>query len=417
MAAKTVLTCERISTPAEALSRFQSAETGRVPLVLIPDDRWICSCFLTVPSGVSCIHQRFGKDARPEALADPGLTCSPACNRIAYCVSQQAQTYDAPVKSCPSADNVMVDCDISLVFVVGPQPTDVKKFVYLLGALRFDEFLYAAVEEAIRHLIRNCKHTEVYELKGNSDNRVREMLDNLNKKFNKFGVVFQTCAITAVKFKRDLQELLQATTEYKSKIEEQQKKQKNLMDEIAYTQGRELKELGQVNARKIQELQAKHARVQIERQKLMTEAAGRAEVAVTKAKEIAKVNETRAESQKQVAYNAGLKKKEEMLADARARDKQGRIKAEQEAKTEIYESVQRMEVAKNLGAALVSEAEAEEKAAASLKIKREYELEMAKLEVLQELARTGNIIISGDVGEKLINTMLSDDIMGTIKLN
>jgi len=293
----------------------------------------------------------------------------------------------------------------------------VKKFVYLLGALRFDEFLYAAVEEAIRHLIRNCKHTEVYELKGNSDNRVREMLDNLNKKFNKFGVIFQTCAITAVKFKRDLQELLQATTEFKSKIEEQQKKQKNLMDEIAYTQGRELKELGQVNARKIQELQAKHARIQIERQKLMTEAQGRAEVAITKAREIAKVNETRAEAQKQVAYNAGLKKKEEMLADARARDKQSRIKAEQEAKTEIYESLQRMEVSKNLASALVSEAEAEEKAASSLKIKREYELEMAKLEVLQELARTGNIIISGDVGEKLINTMLSDDIMGTIKLS
>jgi len=294
--------------------------------------------------------------------------------------------------------------------------TDVKKFVYLLGALRFDEFLYAAVEEAIRHLIRNCKHTEVYELKGNSDNRVREMLDNLNKKFNKFGVTFQTCAITAVKFKRDLQDLLQATTEFKSKIEEQQKKQKNLMDEISYTQGRDMKELNQTNARKLQDLQAKHVRITLERQKLMTEAAGRAEVAVTKAREIAKVNETRAEAQKQVAHNAGLKKKEELLADAKARDKQNRIKAEQEAKTEVYESLQRMEVAKNLANALISEADAEEKAAGAMKAKREYELEMAKLEVLQELARNGNIIISGDVGEKLINSMLSDDILGTIKL-
>jgi len=188
------------------------------------------------------------------------------------------------------------------------------------------------------------------------------------------------------------------------------------MDEIAYTQGRELKELGQINARKIQDLQAKHIRVTMERQKLMTEAQGRAEVAVTKAKEIAKVNETRAEAQKQVAYNAGLKKKEEMLADARARDKQNRIKAEQEAKTEIFESLQRMEVAKNLAAALVSEAEAEEKAASALKTKREYELEMAKMEVMQELAKNGNIIISGDVGDKLLNSILSDDIMGTIKL-
>lgn len=65
-----------------------------------------------------------------------------------------------------------------------------------LGARRFDEFLFAAVEEAIRHLIRTCMHTEVYELRGNSDDRVRLTQRELNKKFQPFGVSFQVCALS-----------------------------------------------------------------------------------------------------------------------------------------------------------------------------------------------------------------------------
>jgi hypothetical protein len=62
------------------------------------------------------------------------------------------------------------------------------------------------------------------------------------------------------------------------------------------------------------------------------------------------------------------------------------------------------------------EAEAEGLAADKLKIKREYELKMAKLEVLQAMAQNNKIVISGEQGDKLLNELLDNNIMGEIKL-
>ena len=73
-------------------------------------------------------------------MAPPGIQmCKPWYNHVAYMVTQQSCTYNAPVKSCPTKDNVMVDCELTLVFAIGPDPVDVKNFVYNLGALKFSK--------------------------------------------------------------------------------------------------------------------------------------------------------------------------------------------------------------------------------------------------------------------------------------
>ena len=48
----------------------------------------------------------------------------------------------------PTADNVMVDINLSLTFAIGPSLEDAEAFVYLLGCTRFDEFLAAEVRAA-----------------------------------------------------------------------------------------------------------------------------------------------------------------------------------------------------------------------------------------------------------------------------
>jgi regulator of protease activity HflC (stomatin/prohibitin superfamily) len=412
---KTYLQQKRISNVSDSLKHFNSPDETTVPLVLVPDDRYICSCSMSVPSGPYCILHRFGKDIYPDELASPGLQFTPACNRIAYVVNAQACTYNAPVKSCPTADNVMVDCDLTLVFQIGPSPRDVKKFVYKLGARRFDDFLFAAVEEAIRHLIRTCLHTEVYELRGGSDDRVKETLHELNKKFNIFGCVFSSAAITDVRFKRELQDTLQQTTEFGSKIEEQAKRQKNLMDQIEFRKNREMQELEKQHSRIIQDLQAKRTRVEIDREKQTVEVIGRAEVACTKARQDASVEKLKAEAEKKVAKNQGLMKKEELMAETRARDQATRIKVDQETKTQCYEGEQRLIAAKAISDALATEASAEAAAAPALKVKREHDLRMAKMEVLQMMASNNKIVISGDAGDKLIEEMMSN-VQGTMSL-
>lgn len=54
----------------------------------------------------------------------------------------------------------------------------------------------------------------------------------------KSGVDPQNLAITEVRFKEELQNTLQSTTEFKSRMEEQHKKQKHAMDKIQFQQVR-----------------------------------------------------------------------------------------------------------------------------------------------------------------------------------
>lgn len=57
---------------------------------------------------------------------------------------------------------------------------EVKNFVYKLGAARFDELLYAEVDENIRTFINGIWLSQVFDLKGDM---ARAMMQELNQKF------------------------------------------------------------------------------------------------------------------------------------------------------------------------------------------------------------------------------------------
>eukprot|EP00475_Leptophrys_vorax_P035463 TRINITY_DN58481_c0_g1_i1.p1 TRINITY_DN58481_c0_g1~~TRINITY_DN58481_c0_g1_i1.p1 ORF type:complete len:414 (+),score=124.05 TRINITY_DN58481_c0_g1_i1:92-1333(+) len=402
----TRITQRNIGDPRDALEAF--AQGGNeIPVVLIPDDRWSCSCILTVPSGANSIIQSWGADHDEKTLAAPGLHCLPSWHQIAYCVTKQANTYKAPIQSCPTSDNVMVDCDLTIVFRITDEPTQVRNFVYNLGALRFDEFLRAAVEEGVRQLVRATPHDQIYELRGGS--HVDGMLKELNHKFRNFGVNFTQCAITDVKFHGDLEKTLQATTQFDSQIKEEQKNNDFQLKKIAFQLDRDMNDLKRTNDRTLQNLEAARQRSLIERERSEIDANSHLKISVTKAEESAAVDITRAMSEKQVAQSQGKRGVEEMLAIAKSEAESLKIKVDQECETMVYESEKRVEAAKFLAEALRIEAESEGRAAKSLKVKREYELEMAKLEVLELLAKKGKIIISGSNGDKLINSLISGD--------
>lgn len=359
---------------------------------------------------------KWGQDTETKELAASGLQCKPACYEIAYCVNAKSITYEAPVKSCPTADNVMVDCFLSIIFTIGPAPEDVKKFAYRLGAYRFDEFLFAALEEGIRHLIRSTLHTAVYGLKGSGDAGVESTKAELNNKFNRFGVRFSNVAITDVKFKEELQRTLQQKTEFDSKIKEESKKQKNAMDQIEFEKTRRMQVLTQSNARTIQDLQAKRTRIEIDRAKTEVNAKGSAEVALLKEKERAAVATLRAQSELDVAKNKGLKAKEEAIADITASSKATRIKQEQACKNKVFAAQQKLSIAKAKNQAIIAEADAESGAAAHLKVKREHDLRMAKAEVFATMARQNKIVIAGAQGDVLINEIMDKGIFGDVTL-
>eukprot|EP00978_Attheya_sp_CCMP212_P044827 scaffold324068_cov30-Attheya_sp.AAC.1 len=93
----------------------------------------------------------------------------PAWKRISHIITRATFTYNAPAQNCPTADNVMVNVDLSLTFRIGPDVDVAQAFVYLLGAHRFDELLSAEAEEAIRGLVYSVTHNKVNDLREEFD--------------------------------------------------------------------------------------------------------------------------------------------------------------------------------------------------------------------------------------------------------
>merc|ERR1719171_1695942 len=180
----------------DALSMFSKGGGGDdVLLVLVPRSRGIFP-LLKIPEGCITLLQTWGKNV---GAGNPGLMFAPPWTRIAYCVTRQSSTYSAPVKRCPTKDNVMVAADLLVIFNI----TDPEAFVYKLGAANFDMMLSGSLEEALRKQIRNMDHGDVLALRGS---KASNLLEVLNEKFREVGVVFTDCKVVDVELPRVLVE-------------------------------------------------------------------------------------------------------------------------------------------------------------------------------------------------------------------
>jgi len=418
---KTVIAQRNIGGPSDAQRVFNTASARDLPVVLVPSDRWWCSCYYTVPSGVSCITQRFGKDCDNELngvmqLTDPGLKCAPAFTQVKYCVTKQSCTYEAPVKSCPTVDNVMVDCELTLVFQIGPDPQKVRDFVYKLGAVRFNEFLSAAVDEAMRQLVRGEKLENVLELRGSSQAGVRRVMESLNSKFSGFGVSFLRAVIKEVRLGNMLEKLMEDTTNFRTKIKDIEKEHDVEMKKVNYDYEQRRAELDRDYDRRLQDIENDMNVALIDRKKLKIAAESKKEVNITKADENRSVQRLKAQADLDVSTLQGKETNEALLAKVNSKAEAEKIAAERDCEVRIAESEAMVKVAEDNAEALRTEAQAEGKAAASLKTVREWELQMAKLEVSELMARKSKIVISGDNGDRLLGSWLPASILGDIHL-
>merc|ERR1719245_3015797 len=188
-------------------------------------------------------------------LAQPGLCLAGAWTQIKYCVTKQSCTYEAPVKSCPTSDNVMIDCELTLVFQIGPDPQKVRNFVYKLGAVRFNEFLSAAVDEAMRQLVRGERLENVLELRGSSQAGVRRVMESLNSKFNNFGVTFLRAVIKEVRLGNMLEKLMEDTTNFRTKIKDIEKEHDVEMKKVNYDYEQRRAEIDRDYDRRLQDIE------------------------------------------------------------------------------------------------------------------------------------------------------------------
>jgi len=395
-----------IARISDAVSKFsEKNERGEIPLVLIPSHRspftgtgW----WLTIPTGCYCLMQRFGKDV---GLAPPGGSMKPPFYRIAYIVTQQSCTYNAPVLECPTSDNVRVSVDMVITFMI----RDPSKFVYKLGAVHFDQLLTGAVDEGIRLLVRAQSHQTVRTLRGN---RADSMLASLNEKFGESGVVFSNCTVTAVVLPEALEQSLESTTAMRKAMEKTTREHEFEMGEIQRKSQLELEGLKRNHEQSIVKENGNKKMAELNREKGLVKAAELLSTARIEAEQQAQVlkMETTAkrERTKVEMERARVEQISKAEADAEARRVQADIsyeKAQMTAEVEKQRFVGEAE-------AIKLDSQAEAKASQYLTHKRKHELEMREKDVIMKLAQKANYNLVGQPGDRLVDGMMQGTLGG-----
>jgi len=303
---------------------------------------------LKIPSGVYAMMTKHG---RYIGVYDAGKHLLWPWFKVAYMVTRQSTSYNAPVKNCPTADNVMVKVDLLVVFHID----NPEEFVYKLGAEKFGDLLASTAEEGIRSLVRGTSHDHAYELRGKGAD---EMIGSLNEIFSDFGVTFTSATITNVVLPTELCATLENQTVYAARKMEQEKQQEY-----------ELKVLNDKEALSRKELDKKNERLSAD------ETARRDRMLIQK--ESAEVD---AQKEKRLAEIAAEERSAVMSIEAEGMQRAAALKAE----------------------ALRIQSLAEGEAAQPLARVRMQELELERLKVLAALAANSKVVISGNNGDNLL---------------
>eukprot|EP00928_Gymnodinium_smaydae_P072151 TRINITY_DN55565_c0_g1_i1.p1 TRINITY_DN55565_c0_g1~~TRINITY_DN55565_c0_g1_i1.p1 ORF type:complete len:420 (-),score=114.88 TRINITY_DN55565_c0_g1_i1:186-1445(-) len=392
---------KNISNTNDALTIFSSTDTrtGEIPLVLVPRHRspftnpgdW----WVFVPTGCYCLAQWFGKDV---GKAEAGMSFHLPGYRIAYMVTQQNCNYNAPVKECPTSDNVRVGVDVVVVFSI----RNPEKFIYNLGAVHFDHLLSGAVDEGIRLLVREQSHSTVKYLRGS---RSEELLKSLNAKFEACGVNFSSCQITSVYLPRSLDDCLENTTAMKKAMEKSTREQALEMKSIEQKSEIDIRLLErQLEEAKVKE-GGKKTQAELRHKSALVKAHETRGVAEIEATEKAQVDQMKLNSQLQRTATELNKQRVERMSKVEAAVEARRAKADNEYFKVLTEA--EAEKTQLLGEAesLKLDAEAEANTSAHLVHKRKFELEMAEKDAILQLAQKADFNLIGAPADALITAV------------
>lgn len=101
-----------------------------------------------------------------------------------------------------------------MTFHIGKEETRVKDcqaFLYSLGANKLEELLTQECEETIRNFIRRIKVSKIRDIKSELTSTLQ---NDLNIRFNEYGVYFEQVNVMNVIIPRDLRNALQQATTY-----------------------------------------------------------------------------------------------------------------------------------------------------------------------------------------------------------
>lgn len=373
------------------------SEAGEIPLVLIPEARNTLSLFMEVPSGVYCLAQKFGKDV---GVLSPGFHFLPAYWRIAYVVTQQSCCYDAPVLSCPTADDVRISVDVVLIFKIA----DPGKFIYRLGAKNFDEFLSGTVDEAIRMLVRQETHKTVYELRGGE--RASMMLKMLNDKFLESGVTFSDVKVTSVWLPEQLAGPLEITTKMSKGMEKLITANEFEMLQIRMDSEMQIEEIRRRQEQTLVNEAGRKRRAELEFEQRSVKAEEEGSVAMIQAKGKVEVDQLKTETDLARTKMRLETWRVQQLADAESKAAAEKMKADLEEEAAVIAASWQEEKMIMDAEVTKYEADAEQEAIKGMAAKREHDYLLREKQILRDLATKGEFNLIGTPGDRLVGAML-----------
>jgi len=344
--------------------------------------------------------QSWGKD---DGVATPGASFMPPWRRIAYVVTQQSCTYEAPITGCPTSDNVRVNIDTTLVFRI----RNPDQFVYKLGATHFDILLAGSVEEAIRLLVRKQSHRTVRSLRGSTTEGV---LRDLNEKFDAVGVIFLSCTVREVELPASLAKSLERAAEMEKALVKTKREHEYQVGEIERKRDIDIEELNRRNEQTLVAESGKKKRAELNHEQRMVKEQELTQTAMIEAETNAQVTrmEIAAELERTKIDMERLRVESisKAEADAEARRVQADIEFE---RSQMNAEAERRRLIGD-AEALRLDAEAEAAATQHLTHKRRHELNLQEKEVLSKLAEALTYNLLGDNGDRLVSSVITGHV-------
>eukprot|EP00744_Colponema_vietnamica_P008385 GILI01011960.1.p1 GENE.GILI01011960.1~~GILI01011960.1.p1 ORF type:complete len:420 (-),score=109.12 GILI01011960.1:1316-2575(-) len=387
---KTTLCTLPVTSLERAVQLFGSfGPKGEIPLVLVPD-RSCCGFWLSIPEGMFALVTSLG---RYEGIWAAGYHFAPPWVKVQYLVTKQYIVFDTPVKDCPTLDNVQIRIDVTIVFRIMPDNQKVYDFAYGLGAQSLDQQLRAAQEEAVRGLARSVTHENAYSLRSVNTS---EIVRTMNAQFNKLGVEIKDVMITNVHLPKDIAQRMQAKTTYESvnllQVKSNAFQLQLLQDQTELESISEEKD----HERQAEVEQAKKLQAQVSKEHQIIVAETNKLLAEIKQKELGDVMKIDAESEAIAVRLRGEGHVTMATIEANGRKEAAEVDARKEAYIRKKDAETSALVATNRAIALKTEATAEAAAAKMLVSKREFELNLARLKVVDSLSKNSNTVISGE---------------------
>jgi regulator of protease activity HflC (stomatin/prohibitin superfamily) len=299
----------------------------------------------------------------------------------------------------PTADNVMVNVDISISFKVAGGNEAPADFVYKIGAANFNDYLNSKVEEAVRGLVHGVTHNKVNDLR---ETFAISMLDNLRSKMVPFGVQMMNVKVTDVRLPPALQHRLENITGFQTKISEAEKMQETKKLLLENDALKRLEALRKDNALILQNITAECERFATETKEMCEKQRGISQVMETQARTQSENRVVSAQGNKEVASAQGQQKAEEVIRSTTIEAEASKVRTDQEFEIAVLASQAKLAAAQNTADGMIAMAEAEAGAVKKLEVKRKFELEFERLEILKKIASSGRKVITGPAADTLM---------------